>query len=87
MRIASPAIGGGGTRLVLDKHSGRQALRTRLEELGLLLSQEELNHAFASFKSLADYKQEVTDEDLMRLAQKGRRAAEGVFEAIGHVYR
>ena len=59
----------------------------RLEELGLLLSQEELNHAFAGFESLADYNKEVTDEDLKRLAQKGRRAAEGVFEAIGHVYR
>ena len=76
-----------GRRIVLGKDSGQQALRTRLEELGLLLSQEELNHAFAGFESLADYNKEVTDEDLKRLAQKGRRAAEGVFEAIGHVYR
>jgi 2-isopropylmalate synthase len=75
------------TRQVLSKDSGQHALRTRLEELGLLLSQEELHHAFVGFKSLADYKKEVTDEDLKRLAQKGRRAAEGVFEAIGHVYR
>src|SRR5438270_4023912 len=76
-----------GRRIVLGKDSGQQALRTRLEELGLLLSQEELNHAFAGFESLADYNKEVTDEDLKRLAQKGRRAAEGVFDAIGHVYR
>ena len=67
--------------------SGRQALRGRLEELGLLLNQDELNHAFAGFKSLADYKKEVTDEDLVRIAQNGRRAADGVFDAIGHVYR
>jgi 2-isopropylmalate synthase len=85
--MSAAAVGAEGTRLVLGKHSGRQALRTRLEDLGLLLSQEELNHAFASFESLADYKKEVTDEDLLRLAQKGRRAAEGVFDAIGHVYR
>jgi 2-isopropylmalate synthase len=85
--MSAAAIGGEGTRLVLGKHSGQHALRTRLEELGLLLSQEELNHAFVGFKNLADYKQEVTDEDLKRLAQRGRRAAEGVFEAIGHVYR
>ena len=85
--LSAAASNWAGTRNVLSKDSGQQALRTRLEELGLLLSQEELNHAFAGFESLADYKKEVTDEDLKRLAQKGRRAAEGVFDAIGHVYR
>ena len=85
--MAAAAIGGAGARLVLGKHSGRQALRSRLEELGLLLNQDELNHAFAGFKSLADYKPEVTDEDLRQIAQNGRRAADGVFDAIGHVYR
>jgi 2-isopropylmalate synthase len=68
-------------------HSGREALRARLEELGLLLNQDELNHAFAGFMSLTDYQSEVSDEDLVRLAQNGRRAADGVFDAIGHVYR
>jgi 2-isopropylmalate synthase len=85
--MSAAAIGAEGTRLVLGKHSGRHALRRRLEELGLLLTQDELNHAFADFKSLADYKKEVTDEDLVRIAQNGRRAADGVFDAIGHVYR
>lgn len=85
--MSAAAIGAESTRLVLGKHSGRHALRRRLEELGLLLTHEELNHAFAGFKSLADYKKEVTDEDLVRIAQHGRRAADGVFDAIGHVYR
>jgi 2-isopropylmalate synthase len=85
--MSAAAIGAESTRLVLGKHSGRHALRRRLEELGLLLTQDELNHAFAGFKSLADYKKEVTDEDLVRIAQNGRRAADGVFDAIGHVYR
>ncbi len=85
--MSAAAIGAEGTRLVLGKHSGRHALRRRLEELGLLLTQDELNHAFAGFKSLADYKKEVTDEDLVLIAQNGRRAADGVFDAIGHVYR
>ncbi len=85
--MSAAATGGAGTRNALGTDSGRQALRARLEELGLLLSHEELNHAFAGFESLADYQKEVTDEDLKHLAQKGRRAAEGVFEAIGHVYR
>src|SRR6267143_2760516 len=85
--MAAAAIGAEGTRLVLGKHSGRHALRRRLEDLGLLLTQDELNHAFAGFKSLADYKKEVTDEDLVLIAESGRRAADGVFDAIGHVYR
>jgi 2-isopropylmalate synthase len=82
--MSAAAVGAAGT---LGRGAGQPALRARLEQLGLLLSQEELNHAFAGFESLADYNKEVTDEDLKRLAQKGRRAAEGVFEAIGHVYR
>ena len=66
--------------------SGRHELRTRLDELGLLLSQEELNHAMAGFRALAD-KKEVTDEDLLQIAHNGRRAADGVMDALGHVYR
>jgi 2-isopropylmalate synthase len=84
--VSAAAVGAEGTP-ALGKHSGRQALRRRLEELGLLLTHDELNHAFAGFKSLADYQKEVTDEDLVRIAQHGRRAADGVFDAIGHVYR
>jgi 2-isopropylmalate synthase len=85
--MSAAAIGAPDVPEVLDKHSGRHALRRRLEELGLLLSQEELNHAFAGFKNLADYKQELTDADLVQIAHHGQRAADGVFDAIGHVYR
>jgi hypothetical protein len=53
----------------------------------LLLNQDELNHAFAGFMSLTEVQSEVSDEDLVRIAQNGRRAADGVFDAIGHVYR
>ena len=67
--------------------SGRDALRKRLEDLGLLLNQDELNHAFAGYVSLTDYQAEVSDEDLVRIAQTGKRKADGVFDAIGHVYR
>ncbi len=63
------------------------ALRARLEQLGLLLTQDELNHAFTGFKRLSDYQSQLTDEDLVRIANNGRRAADGVFDAIGHVYR
>src|SRR6266849_923608 len=53
------AFSAAGTRNVLSRDAGQHALRTRLEELGLLLSQEELTHAFAGFKSLADSANEV----------------------------
>jgi len=54
--------------LVLGKLSGRNAFRSRLEELGISLdSESELNTAFAAFKNLADKKQEIFDEDLHAL--------------------
>jgi len=54
--------------LVLGKHSGRNAFRTRIEEIGITLESEtELNKAFAAFKELADKKHEIFDEDLHAL--------------------
>jgi 2-isopropylmalate synthase len=53
---------------VLGKHSGRNAFRTRLEELGTVFeSEEELNDAFRRFKDLADKKHEIFDDDLQAL--------------------
>jgi 2-isopropylmalate synthase len=55
-------------RMVLGKHSGRNAFRARLDELGIVFeSEEELNSAFARFKDLADKKHEIFDEDLQAL--------------------
>src|SRR5512141_1141795 len=50
--------------LVLGKHSGRHAFKKRLEELGYELDDDMLNKAFERFKSLADLKKEIFDEDL-----------------------
>jgi 2-isopropylmalate synthase len=61
-------VGWNTNRMVLGKHSGRNAFRTRLEELGIDLETEnELNAAFTKFKALADKKHEVFDEDLQAL--------------------
>ena len=54
-------VGWGKSRLVLGKHSGRHALKERIEELGYTLSDEELNAVFEQFKVLADKKKEVFD--------------------------
>jgi 2-isopropylmalate synthase len=61
-------VGWGANRLTLGKLSGRNAFRSRLAELGIVLGSEEaLNAAFAKFKELADKKREIFDEDLQAL--------------------
>jgi len=60
-------VGIAASNLVLGKHSGRHAFRDRLAELGYNLTDDELNLAFARFKSLADKKKEITDEDLQAI--------------------
>ncbi len=57
-------IGLGESRLVLGKHSGRHAFRTKLESMGYRLDPEELDQVFQQFKELADKKKVVTDADL-----------------------
>jgi 2-isopropylmalate synthase len=61
-------VGWSANRIVLGKHSGRNAFRTHLDELGISFESEEaLNEAFARFKDLADKKHEIYDEDLQAL--------------------
>ncbi|MDH5409180.1 MAG: 2-isopropylmalate synthase, partial [Gammaproteobacteria bacterium] len=61
-------VGWSANRMVLGKHSGRNAFKTRLQELGVEFgSDEELNDAFARFKDLADKKHEIYDDDLQAL--------------------
>jgi 2-isopropylmalate synthase len=70
-------VGWSANRIVLGKHSGRNAFRTRLQELGVELgSEEELNAAFARFKELADKKHEIFDEDLQSLVTESALEAE-----------
>ena len=57
-------VGVNQTKLVLGKHSGRHALRTRLAELGPSLDEVELDKAFTRFKELADRKKVIVDADL-----------------------
>ncbi|GMU49261.1 MAG: 2-isopropylmalate synthase [Candidatus Desulfobacillus denitrificans] len=61
-------VGWTQNKLVLGKHSGRNAFKSRLAELGVAVeSEEHLNAAFARFKELADKKHEIFDEDLQAL--------------------
>ncbi|HIE40729.1 MAG TPA: 2-isopropylmalate synthase [Thiomicrorhabdus sp.] len=61
-------VGWSTNKMVMGKHSGRNAFKTRLEELGIEFeTEQELNDAFMRFKELADRKHEIYDEDLQSL--------------------
>jgi len=60
-------VGVSQSNLVLGKHSGRHAFRARLASMGHVLSEAELDQAFARFKELADRKKTITDLDLEAL--------------------
>jgi 2-isopropylmalate synthase len=84
--IDPKTVGWPSNFLVLGKLSGRAGLRARLEELGYHLQQEELDEVFAAFKSLADRKREVTDQDLESLMSTTRRIADvPMFYELSHV--
>ncbi|WP_008312613.1 2-isopropylmalate synthase [Leptolyngbya sp. PCC 6406] len=61
------SIGLNKNQIVLGKHSGRNAFRSRLKELGHDLGDQDLNRAFVRFKDLADKKKTVTDWDILAL--------------------
>ncbi len=62
-------VGWSANRMVMGKHSGRNAFKTRMAELGIEYETvEALNEAFSKFKELADKKHEIFDEDLQALA-------------------
>ena len=66
--IMLPAkIGRPSNSLVLGKHSGRAAFVDRLKSLGLFQPELDVNKAFTAFKTLADRKKNVYDEDLVAI--------------------
>jgi 2-isopropylmalate synthase len=73
--IVSPeTFGIPARRLVIGKHSGRNAIRTRLEELGCPLSGETLDVAYRAVMELADRSKTVGDRDLLHIAIRAGRS-------------
>ena len=70
------------SRLVLGKHSGRHALKVRLDELGYKVEGDALNQVFARFKDLADAKKTVTDADLEALIADEFHGPEEIFSLV-----
>ncbi len=64
------------TSLVMGKHSGRHAFVHKLEELGYRLAGNQLEDAFVRFKTLADRKKHVYDEDIEALVDEEIATAE-----------
>jgi 2-isopropylmalate synthase len=76
-------VGFTGTGIVLGKHSGRHALSERLKELGFHLSDEQLNKVNMRFKSLADKKKTIFDDDLISIVEDEIRTIKPVWKLEG----
>ncbi|MCL5972492.1 MAG: 2-isopropylmalate synthase [Firmicutes bacterium] len=80
--ILSPeSIGLGSTILVLGKHSGRHALRQRLDELGLTVTPEQLDQIQQRIKVLAEEKTAINDQDLEAIWQGAVGAGSAISES------
>ncbi|MFQ5707110.1 MAG: 2-isopropylmalate synthase [bacterium] len=64
------SVGVPGNKLILGKHSGRNALNSRLQQLGFNCSKEQLQQIYEAFIERADAKKVVLDEELVVLANK-----------------
>jgi 2-isopropylmalate synthase len=71
--ILPEKVGVPARRLVLGKHSGRNALRSRLDELGYQTSDAELADCYTMAITMADAEKEVTDRDLLSIIHQVRR--------------
>ncbi|RZB47551.1 probable 2-isopropylmalate synthase [Glycine soja] len=72
-----------GVNMVLGKLSGRQALKSRLKELGYELRDEEVESVFRNFKAIAEKKKRVTDVDLKALVSNQVSHDEPIWKLDG----
>ncbi len=70
-------VGLSRSHLVLGKHSGRHALRERVQALGFELDEVEFTRLFEDFKALADRKKELFDGDIEALVLQAEGSASG----------
>jgi 2-isopropylmalate synthase len=68
--IEPRTVGVPESRLVLGKHSGRHALKSRCDELGLSLDRAQLDVLYLKFSVLADRKKGIMDEEIVALAHE-----------------
>jgi 2-isopropylmalate synthase len=74
--IIDPAsVGVPESRLILGKHSGRHALRARLEQSGFALTADQIDAVYRRFIAMADRKKGVTDDEIAAIASEYRLPA------------
>ncbi|WBU61027.1 2-isopropylmalate synthase [Paracoccus albus] len=84
--IMKPAdIGLNENNIVMGKHSGRAALRSKLSDLGYEVGDNQLKDLFVRFKALADRKKEVYDEDIVALMQDSAANTEYDYLQVKHL--
>ncbi|MDP2621093.1 MAG: 2-isopropylmalate synthase [Hyphomicrobiales bacterium] len=76
------SVGVSKTSLVMGKHSGRNAFRDKLKQLGYVLADNQLEDAFVRFKELADKKKHVYDEDIEALVDEKLATAEDRMKVL-----
>ncbi len=74
------AIGLGGSRMVLGRHTGRHGFIDRCDKLGFKLSEQEVEQAYQRFLEVADKKKEVFDEDVAAIINDEIHVVEQVYE-------
>ena len=84
--MSAETVGWGSNRMVLGKHSGRNAFKQRLKTLGFeFASDGEMNETFARFKNMADRKHEIFDDDLQALVTESGNEAENDRFTLEHL--
>ena len=81
--ISPEAVGVPARRLVLGKHSGRNALRAQLEELGFHFTEGELRECYRALTSLADRTKQIGMRELIALAREVQRKRAAAAGAAG----
>jgi 2-isopropylmalate synthase len=76
------SVGVGQTHIVLGKHSGRHAFKSKLEELGYRPSDDELEKAFERLKRLADQKKDIFEEDLETIISEEMDRPEEAYRLV-----
>ncbi len=72
------------SKLILGKHSGRHAFIKRLEETGIKIKEEDLEKAFERFKSLAEKKGAINEQDLRAIVENEMREVKEYYQLTGY---
>ena len=68
--ISPQSVGVPEGKLVLGKHSGRHALKQRVEDLGFTLTREELDELYTQFTSVADNKKGMRNDEIAKMVRE-----------------